>query len=122
MIRYDPERISAILVPFTGLHFSFHSVPLPSGDLGVPIFWRGDFFMEREAAALNANACSSSFLRACSLSDISFILGRKAGLCRQHSLMMEASGPGTPRGNGGRLLSSPTAMTICMRLLHSSHG
>ena len=31
-------------------------------------------------------------------------------------------GGGTPFGNGGRFRSTPTAITICMMLLHSDHG
>ena len=38
------------------------------------------------------------------------------------SATMAAMAGGTPLGRGGRLRSRPTAMTICMMLLHSDHG
>ena len=69
-----------------------------------------------EAAALKANACSSSFFNACTRSTISLKLGRNAEFCRQHSLIIAANGVGMYLGNGGRLLSTPTAITICIKL------
>lgn len=105
---------------FTGDHLLFHA----SVAAGLLAFGDGlgDFpalfgdLVAKDAAALKANACSSSFLNARTRSTISLKLGRKAGFCRQHSLMIAANGVGMYLGNGGRLRSTPTAMTICIKL------